>query len=81
MQFTNGQGKYIKNLPLHPSQEILEDNSETGDLLIKLNVYITFDFIQELLHYGKNVKVIAPQSLVDLMKEEYKNALQQYEEI
>ena len=76
LSFDPFQGKYIKSLPLHASQEILEDNED--ELLIKLTLYITHDFVMELLSYGENVKVIEPIALIEQMKQSYKNALDQY---
>lgn len=63
LSFEYIQGKYIKKLPLHHSQEIIfEDDKE---LCIRLKIYITYDFVQEIFYFRENVKVIAPQSLKD----------------
>lgn len=63
LSFEYIQGKYIKKLPLHHSQEIIfEDDKE---LRIRLKIYITYDFVQEIFYFRENVKVIAPQSLKD----------------
>ncbi|MBS9768743.1 MAG: WYL domain-containing protein, partial [Flavobacteriaceae bacterium] len=70
------QGKYIKTLPLHHSQEILEDN-EKG-LKIRLKLAITYDFVMELLSLGKEVTVIKPQSLIHEMKAIYQECLDKY---
>lgn len=70
------QGKYTKSLPLHESQQILIDNDE--ELRIKLTLYVTHDFFMELLSLGENVKVIQPKSLIDDLKQSYKNALALY---
>lgn len=76
LSFEPLQGKYIKSYPLHESQEILVDNEE--ELLIRLTIYITHDFIMELLSYGDNVKVLQPESLIFEIKSSYQNALNQY---
>lgn len=76
LSFTSQQGKYVKTLPLHHSQEILIDNPE--ELRIQLKIYIAFDFIKELLSYGDGVKVIEPQSLIDEVKEVYWKAFERY---
>ncbi|MDP4189004.1 MAG: WYL domain-containing protein, partial [Bacteroidota bacterium] len=76
LSFDPFQGKYIKSLPLHQSQEILIDNEE--ELRIKLTLFITHDFVMELLSYGENVKVLAPGNLVADMKKTYQNALNLY---
>lgn len=77
LSFDPFQGKYIKSLPLHESQHILIDNNE--ELRIRLTVYVTHDFFMELLSYGKNLKVIKPESLVNDMKSTLKKALKLYD--
>jgi predicted DNA-binding transcriptional regulator YafY len=76
LSFHPQQGKYVKSLPLHATQQIITDNAK--ELRVQLKLYVTFDFMMELLSYGDYVKVIQPQSLVAKIKEEYKSALKQY---
>ena len=76
LQFDSFQGKYIKSLPLHHSQEIIKDNED--ELIIKLKLHITFDFKQKLLSYGKIVKIISPKSLQNEICENMKMALERY---
>jgi predicted DNA-binding transcriptional regulator YafY len=70
------QGKYIKTLPLHHTQQILLDNDD--ELQIQLTLHITHDFVMELLSLGANVKVLQPQVLIDELKAAYQEALEQY---
>jgi predicted DNA-binding transcriptional regulator YafY len=70
------QGKYIKSLPLHRSQEIIVDNED--ELRIKLTLYITHDFYMELLSMGEDVKVIQPVTLIKKLKTTYYNCLSLY---
>jgi hypothetical protein len=51
LSFDDYQGKYIKSLPLHESQQTISDSE--NELQIKLKLYITHDFIMELLSYGE----------------------------
>ncbi len=76
LAFDSLQGKYIKSLPLHESQKILQDTE--FQLIIRLKLYITFDFIMEILSYGARVKVIEPNILIEKVKEAYQTALKQY---
>jgi len=76
LSFDPLQGKYIKTLPLHESQEILKDD-ET-ELLIKLKLFITHDFVMEILSLGENVKVIQPPSLITEIKKALEAALKLY---
>jgi predicted DNA-binding transcriptional regulator YafY len=76
LSFEPLQGKYIKSYPLHESQTIIKDNEE--ELLIHLNLFLTHDFLMELLSYGENVKVISPESLISDLKISYQCALNLY---
>lgn len=76
LSFLPVQGKYVKSLPLHESQQILIDNEQ--ELRVKLTVFITYDFMMELLSYGEKVKVLTPANLVADMKKTYQNALNRY---
>lgn len=77
LSFDHFQGKYIKSLPLHDSQEVLVDNKK--ELQIRLKLCITFDFIMELLSYGDSMKVIKPKALVRELKIAHQKALNQYQ--
>ncbi len=70
--------KYIKAVPIHKSQVILNENEKEKEIFIKLKLRLTFDFIQELLSYGSKIKVLEPPKLQKLLKEEYEKTLNQY---
>lgn len=76
LSFTEEQGKYIKTLPLHHTQEIMNDTKK--EFRIKLQLYITHDFKMELLSYGDQVMVIAPKSLAEDIKKTLRDALGRY---
>lgn len=76
LSFVPFQGKYIKTLPLHHTQEILKDTE--NELKVKLKVFITQDFIMELLSFADNMKVIKPKSLIYHVREAHKNGFKQY---
>jgi predicted DNA-binding transcriptional regulator YafY len=76
LSFNSFQGKYIKTLPLHETQEIVLDSNQ--ELQIKLKLCITYDLIMELMSYGSNVKVIEPKSLADEIKSSHEKAFKQY---
>ena len=73
ISFTPHQGKYIKSLPLHHSQEILIDDA--NELRVKFNLIPTFDFEQELLQHSEHLKIISPKNFKDRMNEIWENAL------
>lgn len=57
---------YLKSLPLHHSQRLIEDNGEYADF--DLFLAPTYDFIMKLLHTGAMIEVLQPQSLRKAMK-------------
>ncbi len=77
LSFTPTKGKYIKTLPLHESQEVLIDDN--NEFRVRLNVYVSYAFKQEILSHGNEVKVIKPKGLVSELKKELESALKQYE--
>jgi predicted DNA-binding transcriptional regulator YafY len=77
LSFTPFQGKYIKSLPLHETQQVLVDNEL--ELRIRLTLFITHDIIMELLSYGANLKVIEPVSLIEELKMVFRDAMNIYE--
>ena len=76
LSFDPFQGKYIKSMPLHETQKVLIDNE--NELQIGLKLYLTHDFIMELLSFGSSMKVLQPQYLAEEIKEELKRALSNY---
>lgn len=67
LEATKKQAAYLETLPLHSSQYIIEKSDDK--VLIGLEVYITTDFVSEILSMGQNIKVIEPQILKDRIKE------------
>jgi predicted DNA-binding transcriptional regulator YafY len=76
LSFDPFQGKYIKTLPLHDSQQVLVDNDV--EMKIKLKLCLTHDLVMELLSFGDNMKVIEPKSLADQIKQAHEKAYRQY---
>lgn len=57
---------YLKSLPLHHSQRLLEDNGNYADF--ELYLVPTYDFVMKLLHAGSMIEVIEPKELRRTMK-------------
>lgn len=76
LSFTPHQGKYIKTMPMHDSQEILIENE--NEVRIRLKLFLTYDLLLEILSHGDKVKVMSPNKLIKRIQENYKNALNQY---
>ncbi|MGB5988953.1 MAG: WYL domain-containing protein [Marinifilaceae bacterium] len=75
LSFEPIEGKYIKDLPLHETQEILVDNEQ--EVRVKLNIYPTYEFMMEILSMGANVTVLEPESfktqITDMLKRTINN--------
>lgn len=76
LSFTALQGKYIKTLPIHGSQQILKDTDD--ELRVELNVLINHELKMQLLSYGAGVKVRQPHSLAEEIKTIAKKIQQLY---
>ncbi|KAA6303692.1 MAG: hypothetical protein EZS26_000243 [Candidatus Ordinivivax streblomastigis] len=73
LSFDAEDGRYLKSLPLHPTQEIIQDSKE--EFVIRLQVKITEDFIMEILSRSWSLKVIQPASLQERLHNIYQSAL------
>ena len=69
LKFSYDQGQYIKNFPLHNSQKIITEND--NEVIIELYVFLSWDFIKEILSWGQELEVLSPK----ILKEEIKNNL------
>ncbi|MBE6232610.1 MAG: WYL domain-containing protein [Bacteroidales bacterium] len=67
-------GAFVKTLPLHETQEVLEDSPENG-LTIRLRLRITNDFVMELLSRSRSLEVVSPQHLRERVRGIYESAL------
>ncbi|HAR19768.1 MAG TPA: WYL domain-containing protein [Cytophagales bacterium] len=76
LSFTRKQGEYIKTYPLHESQQVVFENNE--EIRVKLLIYVTYDFIMELLSFGSEMKVISPADLQEEIQESLEEALKNY---
>ncbi|WP_439504865.1 helix-turn-helix transcriptional regulator [Sediminibacterium sp.] len=76
LQFTAFQAPFVLNQPLHHSQKLLKQNADFVE--IEYHVYITTELIMTILSYGKEVKVIQPQTLKDRIKATVQEMAAQY---
>jgi predicted DNA-binding transcriptional regulator YafY len=54
-------GNYLKTLPIHPSQQIIEDSSQT--FTIKITVIPSYEFYSKILSYGSDAVILEPLHL------------------
>lgn len=66
-------GKFLKSVPLHHSQEVLCDTAE--EFRIRVRLRITNDFVMELLSRSRSLTVIRPAHLRERVRKVYEEAL------
>lgn len=71
LTFTAFKGLYIKSMPWHESQTILQENEQT--LTISLQVKINYELIAEILSHGDEIRVDAPERLKEQLKKKIQN--------
>ncbi len=76
VSFTPIQGKYVKALPLHSTQEIISDNDK--ELRISLHIIPNLEFRQRIMMLGDAAKIIAPDWLAREVKYALKAAWARY---
>ena len=65
IRVVNDQTKYLDTLPLHSSQQKIEEKSDDTHTVYRYRLVPTFDFKQELLRLGPSVEVLEPEELRD----------------
>ncbi len=75
LEFSKLQGKYVQSQAIHHSQKVL---SEGDKIVISLFVLETYELINLILSYGKDVTVKEPQSLRDKIKSIYQTAIENH---
>ena len=71
-------GRFLKTLPLHHSQQILVDNDQ--EFRIALRLRITNDFVMALLARSTSLTVLKPESLRNRVRDIYREALKRHEQ-
>lgn len=70
---------YLKDLPLHASQHVLETTPDYTDF--ELNLHITDDFISDLLGRGATIEVLTPGHLADTLCSRARAILSRYSSV
>ena len=66
LSVTKKQAEYLQSLPLHESQEVIE--TKNNEVLIGLELFLTDDFISEILAMSRTVTIIEPKKLKDISR-------------
>lgn len=79
ISFTPSQGKYIKSLPIHSTQEIVEDSKE--NFIIKVMVKPSYEFYSKIMSYGSDAIVLSPEEVKVQIYENLEEAISHYKSI
>jgi predicted DNA-binding transcriptional regulator YafY len=76
LHFAPIQAKYIEALPLHHSQQKINENKKG----VTFSIFVTpnLELVQQLLSWGEYVMVLKPLSLAKEIKKVYQKALKNY---
>ena len=70
------EARYIKDLPLHSSQEVLSEDG--GDVIFSIYVCPDKNLIREFCKYGSRIEVLSPEEVRTAVKEELEKAANLY---
>ena len=76
LKFTDNTGKYLLTQPLHSSQKLIKQ--EKDEITISLFVVPNYELLTFILGWGNRVKVLAPESLQQRIKDELKKTIGLY---
>jgi predicted DNA-binding transcriptional regulator YafY len=76
ISFEPEQGNYLKTLPIHDTQEIIEDNNDK--FVIKVIVKPSYEFYSKILSYGKTATILSPDSIKKEFLEIFLSAISNY---
>lgn len=79
LRFTAKEGHYLKTQSLHKSQQVIDDNPDSG-LTLSYDIIINYEFIGILLSYGSDVVVLEPRSLAEKIVQISKRVINLYAE-
>ncbi len=78
LRFSSARAPYVRTKPLHPSQQILSDDS-TG-LTLSIHVIPNKELQREILSFGSDVKVLEPEAVAEEVREVLQRAVELYPE-
>lgn len=76
LRFDPVQAKYIKSLPLHPTQQV--EKEDKNGVTISLFVMPNAELQQQVLGWGASVQVLEPKSFAKAIRQAHKAAVGRY---
>jgi predicted DNA-binding transcriptional regulator YafY len=77
LRFYNNRGLYVATKPLHNSQKKLVEIAP-GIHEVRLKVIVNRELKSQILHFGKDIEVLSPKSLAEIVKVEHEEAFRRY---
>lgn len=77
VRFYNRQAKYINLLPIHKSQKIIASGKDYIDF--EYNLRPEWEFIHEILRYGREAEVLYPQWVREELRWQAEEAVKRYD--
>jgi predicted DNA-binding transcriptional regulator YafY len=77
LAFEKSEAPFIKNMPLHQTQEIISDTEQ--ELIISMEVIPSYELKAEIMRYGSKVKVLSPESWPNEHRQTLIEALGKYQ--
>lgn len=74
------QAPYIRTKPLHKSQQIIEELKD-GSIVFEIKVIINRELLREILGFADGLRILYPQSLVDIIAGKFRAANEIYKDI
>ncbi|RZK40901.1 MAG: WYL domain-containing protein [Pedobacter sp.] len=76
ISFTPNQGNYLRTLPIHSTQEILDDNDY--EFKIQIKVIPSYEFYSKIRSYGEQARIISPANVEAEIKSSLSNTMNRY---
>ena len=73
------QSKYVMTKPLHPSQQLIERNTEDGSCIFQIEVVLNLELYSVLMSYGPGLRVMSPPSVMAHMRDLLRQAADAYD--
>ncbi|WP_455323397.1 hypothetical protein [Flavobacterium piscinae] len=79
ISFKPEQGNYLKTLPIHHSQVVVEDTKK--NFIIKVCIIPSYEFYSKILSYGDTATVLSPESIRLEFEKKFINAVNNYKTV
>lgn len=79
ISFNPEQGNYLKTLPIHSSQIVLEDT--TDKFVIQVSVKPSYEFYSKIYSYGSSATILSPEVIRKTFQQTFIDAVSNYKTV